>query len=276
MIPLAGRDPPVERGSKSASSTVRICTTAFLLSLAVACTRPSDPVVTVHYLGHAAFLIRFDSGLTVLTDYGESRAYGLDSPVFPLGAARLDVATRSHDHADHAGGELPEEVGSLLANGEGFEGRRLTITTIGTYERTLEVPDNTSYLFEYKGVRVLHLGDCQALMIGLDQLGVRRRVQELYPGPYDLVLVPIGFVSDILSAAADFVTLLDTRRLVPMHYWTPRDRDAFVALMDARSDSRGHPYRVWQQPGARLTLDEAVGELQAVEVIGLTAGPLPN
>ena len=76
-----------------------------------------------HYLGHAAFLLEFPTGLTVLTDYGESRAYGLDSPVFELGAVRPDLVTYSHDHADHAGGELPEGVGRVIRNGEGVEAR---------------------------------------------------------------------------------------------------------------------------------------------------------
>jgi L-ascorbate metabolism protein UlaG (beta-lactamase superfamily) len=64
----------------------------------------------VHYLGHAAFLLRLDNGVTVLTDHGESRAYGLDSPIYDIGALRPDVVTRSHDHADHAGRGLPEET----------------------------------------------------------------------------------------------------------------------------------------------------------------------
>jgi metal-dependent hydrolase (beta-lactamase superfamily II) len=84
----------------------------------------------------------------VLTDYGESRAYGLDSPVFAVDSTRLDVVTRSHDHPDHAGGELPQGIGHLVANRQAFQDRGLTITRIATFEQTQEAPDNTSYLFE--------------------------------------------------------------------------------------------------------------------------------
>jgi hypothetical protein len=47
--------------------------------LASACREAGEEgEVVVHYLGHASFLLAFPHGPTVLTDYGESNAYGLD------------------------------------------------------------------------------------------------------------------------------------------------------------------------------------------------------
>lgn len=147
---------------RHAIATVAVGT---LLLTTHACTpEPHPPSVHVHYVGHAAFLLTFDNGLTALTDFGESNAYGLDSPVHELGGVVPDVVTRSHDHADHAGGALPAGIGRLLTGGEGFAERGLTITPIGTYEGSLDASDNTSYLFEYGGLTILHLGDCQALI----------------------------------------------------------------------------------------------------------------
>jgi L-ascorbate metabolism protein UlaG (beta-lactamase superfamily) len=224
--------------------------------------------VSVHYLGHAAFLLTFEDTLTVLTDYGASRAWGLDSPVYDFGAIRPDIVTRSHEHLDHAGGELPEGMGPLLTGDEPFEAAALTITPIPTYERSLESPDNVSFVFDYRGLKVLHLGDCQGLMLGLDEPGMRDRVQQLYPDTYDLVLLPIGYVSDILAEAAQFVTLLDARRVVPMHYWSPADRDTFLGLLDGRADSRGRAYSTRIERSAGLTVS-ATETVEHVEVIGL-------
>ena len=234
-------------------------------------------MVRVHYLGHAAFLFTLDNGLTVLTDYGESMAYGLDSPVFELGDVRPDVVTLSHDHVDHAGGELPEGVAPPITAGAGYETRGLTIMPIPTFEQTLDAPDNTSYLFEYRGLKLLHLGDCQALITGIDRPGVRARVVALYPDTYDLVLLPIGFTRDILAEAAAFVKLLDTRYVTPMHYWSPQDRDTFLAMLDGATDSRARRYEVRSLLDAEFELREHEGgNREAVQVIGLSPAPGPR
>ncbi len=254
--------------------TPRFVAAVVLVLTVGACTHPPDPPsIAVHYLGHAAFLLTFDDSLTVLTDYGESRAWGLDSPVYDFGAVRPDVVTRSHDHLDHAGGELPEGIGRLLTGNERFDGEGLTITPIATFERSLETPDNMSYVFDYRGLKILHLGDCQGLMLGLDEPGIRDRVRQLHPDTYDLVLLPIGYVSDILAEAAEFMTLLDARRVVPMHYWSPADRDAFLELIDGRTDSRGRAYHTRAHPNAELTFGGPDGPAETVEVVGLSAGP---
>jgi L-ascorbate metabolism protein UlaG (beta-lactamase superfamily) len=246
-----------------------------LILLTAGCSQPPErSTVQLHYLGHAAFLVTFPNGLTVLTDYGESRAYGLDSPVFDLGEVRPDIVTLSHDHADHAGGELPAGVGRLVTDGRSYEARGLRATAIPTFERSLDAPDNSSYLFEYDGLKLLHLGDCQALMLSVSEPAVQARIRQLYPHSYDLVLLPIGFTRDILAEAAQFVKLLDARRVVPMHYWSPQDRDAFLAQLEGATDSRGSRYVVRSHPEAGLELywgDTA--DSGTVELMGLTPGP---
>jgi L-ascorbate metabolism protein UlaG (beta-lactamase superfamily) len=253
---------------------VHIMAACTLLATAACSDRVTAPRATIHYLGHSAFVFTFDNGLTVLTDYGKSRAYGLDSPIFGLGGLRPDVMTRSHDHPDHAGGSLPDGYGQLVTDGGRFEGNGLTITPIPTFEGTLDTADNTSYLFEYRGVKILHLGDCQALIVAIEDSVVQERVRTLYPDSYDLVLVPIGFVRDILDEAAQFVTLLDARRVIPMHYWNPADRDTFLELLENEGDARGRRYRVRAELGATLRLDRIAEADSVVEAIGLTPGPL--
>jgi L-ascorbate metabolism protein UlaG (beta-lactamase superfamily) len=246
--------------------------------------------ITVHYLGHASFLLTFGDGPRVLTDYGESHAYGLDSPVHSLGSVVPEMVTLSHQHADHAGGTLPEGVGRTLTGEEGpTSAGGLTITPIPTYEGSLEAPDNISFLFEFGGMRILHLGDCQGLMTSLAPEGsdgveaAEALIRSLYPHRYDLVFLPIGFVSDILEEAATFATLLNADRIVPMHYWSPGDRDRFLELMEERRDSRGRPYRIQPAGGPELAMTargESRGEgpptpadERPPRIIGLTPGP---
>jgi L-ascorbate metabolism protein UlaG (beta-lactamase superfamily) len=245
----------------------------FLVFASACAPAPAPPSVAVHYLGHASFLLTFDDSLTVLTDYGESNAYGLDSPVYDLGTVRPHLVTLSHEHADHAGGQLPDDIGPLITGGEGLQAGGLTATPIPGFERSLDEPDNTSYVFEFRGLRVLHLGDCQALMLGLDEPGIRHRIGELYPDTYDLVLLPIGFVSDILSEAAAFVTLLDARRVVPMHYWSPADRERFLDMMADRADAGGRPYRVQRTAAARLVFGPLQGPIDTIDIVGLDPAP---
>lgn len=253
------------------------------LLFAEGCGQP--PEVTIHYLGHSSFVLQFGGGTTVLTDYGESNAYGLDSPIYSIGDLVPDIVTVSHDHVDHIGGELPPGIRMTLAGGEIFRSGGLTITPIPTFERSLVSPDNFSFLFEYKGLKVLHLGDCQALMLGLSValMGEEGRrysreevadmIRELYPDSYDLVLLPIGFTQAIIPEAAEFAGYLDARTIVPTHFWTPEDRDAFLERMADRKDARDRPYksRLSADPGFRITL--AMDPVVEVEVLGLTPAP---
>jgi L-ascorbate metabolism protein UlaG (beta-lactamase superfamily) len=241
-----------------------------------------EPLVDLHYLGHASFLLTFGPGsrdaITVLTDFGESRAYGLDSPIHPIGDFTPDVVTVSHDHADPAGGELPPGSFTILRGDEAFERGDLTITPIPTYEGSLEAPDNVSFLFSYEGLKILHLGDCQGLMTGLagekpEKEETVRLMRTGYPDHYDLVFLPIGFFRSILEEAAEFMTYLDTRTVVPMHFWSTEDRDTFMALVQGATDKQGREYRV-QGPGAsNLDLFRKANPNSAVTVVGLTPAP---
>ncbi len=250
--------------------------TTLLLCLAACAEPPAGPAVNVHYLGHAAFLLEFPTGLTVLTDYGESHAYGLDSPVYDVGIVRPDVVTRSHEHADHAGGQLPDGVGTVLTGVESFEAKGVRITAIPTFEAAPDRSDNVSFLLEYGDLKILHLGDCQALILHAAEPAVRERIRQMYPDTYDLVLLPIGFISDILGEAAEFATLIDARHMVPMHYWSPADRDAFLDSVSGRSDARGRSYRVRVSPDALLGIGVEPGREREPAIIGLTPAPLPE
>lgn len=286
------------RGTPRGTTPCPICIALAGLLMVAGCgpRRTPVPSASLHYLGHASFVLTFEDTLTVLTDYGESNAYGLDSPVHSLATLVPDIITRSHEHSDHAGGTLPEGpirhmisgMESLSAasvdQGQRFQMGNLRISTIPTHEGPLKTPpDNTSFLFDFRGLKILHLGDCQGLMLalggGAEEEGTQVRdeavgaIRSLYPDHYDLVLLPIGFVHDILTEAAEFVTHLDTDAVVPMHFWSPGDRDRFLTLMEGRHDRRGRSYRSRNFPGAELALPTGPRPEDTVLVIGLSPGP---
>ncbi len=60
-----------------------------------------SPDIRLYYLGHSSFVLAFDNGVTILIDYGQSRAYGLDSPIYDVGYCRPTLVTYSHHHKDH-------------------------------------------------------------------------------------------------------------------------------------------------------------------------------
>jgi L-ascorbate metabolism protein UlaG (beta-lactamase superfamily) len=263
-------------GSPSATAGILLASVLFFFG---GCTSPAE--VTVHYLGHSSFVLQFGGGTTVLTDYGESNAYGLDSPILGLGGLVPDILTLSHDHPDHVGGAVPEGIETTLAGGSAFQAKGLTVTPIPTYENSLTRPDNFSFLFEYRGLKILHLGDCQSMILGFskgmlgpegshlssEELG--KLIRDTYPDSYDLVLMPIGFTQDILPAAAAFAGFLDARVIVPMHYWNTGERDAFLARMGDRRDEMDRPYRSRLSDGPKLLVTSSEGSTVEPEVVGL-------
>jgi len=231
-----------------------------------------EPPVRVHYLGHASFVLQFDNGISVLTDYGKSRAYDLDSPVYDLDLLP-DVVTYSHEHEDHAGGKIPGNDPHILKGMDALSLKGIDIEPIPTHERSLDQPDNTSYLFTYKGIRILHLGDCQALIEHCERSEVKEIIDDLYPDRYSLVLVPIGFVSDIVKQAASFIRLIDARAFVPMHYWSPSEKAAFLEQVRDERGKGGDPHRVVAVGGAKLDLHASEKDVNEIQIINLEPGP---
>lgn len=262
-------------------------------------TVPERPTLSIHYLGHSSFVLTFADTLTVLTDYGESEAYGLDSPIYSTGSLEPGLITYSHLHPDHAGGPLPTGAGYRRLSGEEILARGpfqadpsgqsefsprpgpplgtwpkdplvvlrtggLVVTALPGHEGGFPgPPDNVGFLFEYGGWKVLHLGDCQGLIDALAGEQKNRggptggeavisRIRTLYPGHYDVVLLPIGFTSDILEKAAEFAALLDADIIVPMHFWTPGDRDRFLSIMQGRLNRLGRIHEAHRGSGAKV------------------------
>ncbi len=190
-------------------------------------TSPSAPDIHIHYLGHASFILFFDDGLSLLTDYGESCAYGLDSPIYEFGTLQPDIVTYSHHHADHDRGST--FTGARVVDGADLKLKDITFTAIPVTEKS--EGDNFSYLITYKGLTIYHAGDSQGDIVQIQEADIRQRVKNQLPDKIDLLLIPVGWIRDITEQAVAYVDFLQPRRLIPMHYWSENEKHVFLTKL---------------------------------------------
>ena len=242
---------------------------AFIIALtALMAGCSTAPAAHIHYLGHASFLLQFDNGLTVLTDYGDSSAYGLNSPVYSYGGEEPDIVTYSHDHADHRR-EISWQQARVLTGTDSLDQDGLEILPIRTCEINPETPDNTSYLFTYKGLSILHLADAQSLIQAVAEEAIQEQVKALYPARYDVLLLTIEGVTQFIPQAEAFIDLLQPGRVIPMHYWSPEYKAEFLSYLEDQNRASGRQYRVERTGGPGYDLTGAEGDENEVRIISL-------
>ena len=195
--------------------------------------------IGVHHLGHAAFVLRFGKDLTVLTDYGAPNAWaewGWDSPIHGIGALVPDVITTSHGHhEDHYDAtRVPEGAEHRLTETDRLELRGVRIEPFRTCEQEPSVADNTSFLFSYRGARILHLGDAQATIAAHSAPAIQEQLGRWGWQDLDLLIMPIEGKIQFIDEAAAFLDLLRPRRMIPIHHWTESYRQAFLDALASR------------------------------------------
>jgi L-ascorbate metabolism protein UlaG (beta-lactamase superfamily) len=231
-------------------------------------TLPPQPIVRIHYLGHASFLLQFDNGVSVLTDYGQSSAYGLDSPIYDWVGLEPDLVTFSHAHPDHKRPDGQFGQARVLTDMDRLSLKGLEITPIRTSEASIEAADNSSYLFTYQGLKILHLADAQAYITAIEQAAVKQKVKALYPDTYDVLLMTIQGTSEFIPQAEEFIDWLQPVRVIPMHYWSPAYKADFLAQLNAQNQAAGKHYIVTETGGAEYAV-YAGDKAKPIQVISL-------
>lgn len=184
----------------------------------------------IWWYGHSCFRLKSREG-TVLTDPFSSKL-GLTPPrIAP------DVVTVSHDHANHSDLTGLKSAYTLISDPGEYEVSQIFITGIWSYhdeKRGAERGRNTVYVFEVDDLRACHLGD-------LGHVPSDEMVEEL--GGIDILLIPVGGRTTINAAqAAEVVSILEPRLVIPMHYALPGSRaeldpvDRFLKEMALRAD----------------------------------------
>jgi len=199
----------------------------------------------ITWLGHSCFRLRGREA-TVLTDpCDKSAGYNIGRPT-------ADIVTISHDHSGH--NRTAAVAGSpRIVQGPGeFEIAGVLITGILTYHdprKGTELGKNTAYVIEIDDLRICHLGD-------LGHVPTPEQAEEL--SGVDILLAPVGGGSTIdASAAAETVSLLEPKLVIPMHYRTPA----------AKADL---------QPVDRFLKEMAAGESERQPKLSVTRSTLPQ
>jgi len=162
----------------------------------------------ITWYGHACFRLR-DKGATVVTDpYDQSVGYALPR-------VRADIVTVSHNHADHNYASGIKGTPKVVDGPGEYEIKGVFITGIATFhdrKKGAQRGRNTVFLFEFDGLTICHLGD-------LGHVPTQAQVEAL--SDVDILLIPVGGVSTIAaSQAAEVVSLLEPKIVIPMHYKT--------------------------------------------------------
>jgi L-ascorbate metabolism protein UlaG (beta-lactamase superfamily) len=174
------------------------------------------------WYGLSCFRLSERGYASIVTDpYGS----GLGLPALKL---RADVVTISHDAKGHHNAKAVSGRRHTL-NGPGeYEIGGVFVTGIATaYEAV--TTENVLFMFDYDGLTVAHLGDMakvptQTQIEALEQVSV--------------LLVPVGGGKSLNAAqAAELVSMLEPRIVIPMHYQIPKlnvdlkDVDRFLKEM---------------------------------------------
>lgn len=243
----------------------------FIVILGVACinilpVKAAEPAIRLHYLGHSSFLIRFDNGVSILTDYGFSRSFGLPSPIYDLGGFQPTIVTYSHNHQDHDRGEVFDTPYELRGKGLCYRGIEIKpILTSEGYKNS-----NVSYLIIYKGFTVLHLGDAQGDIVNIDKEEERQLLKGMFPERIDLLLIPIGWTKDILKESEAAVEFFHPKRVVPMHYWYKETKQKFLDDLRSKNSSDGLKYDLHLADGPEYDVSIAdSGPEDTIQVISL-------
>lgn len=160
------------------------------------------------WLGHSCFRIRGREATVVTDPCPPSSGYAIGKPT-------ADIVTLSHRHDDHA--YMKAVAGHpVVLDGPGeYEIHGAFITGIGTYhdsERGAERGESIVFIIEMEDIRVCHLGD-------LGHAPTAEQAEEITGA--DVLFVPVGGNSTIDGAkAAEIVSLLEARLVIPMHYKT--------------------------------------------------------
>lgn len=160
------------------------------------------------WLGHSCFRIRGREATVVTDPCPPASGYNIGKP-------SADIVTISHPHDNHS--YLKAVAGSpRVIQGPGeYEVHGAFITGVATYhdaQKGAVRGANTAYVIEMEDIKVGHLGD-------LGHTPSAEQAEELTG--VDILLIPVGGETTIDGAkAAEIVSLLEARIVIPMHYAT--------------------------------------------------------
>lgn len=180
--------------------------------------------VRIHYIAHAAFLIRTPGGLNAVTDYA---GFLGETDLVP------DVVTMNHAHSTHWTATPDARIPHVLqgwgeTHGAGIEHHldlgEMLVRNVSTDIRSAfggrEDAGNSIFVFEVEGLCIGHLGHLHHEPTASQYAAL---------GRLDVVMVPVdGGYTLPLSTVIDVVTRLRSSVVIPMHWFSYNALDRFI------------------------------------------------
>ena len=160
------------------------------------------------WLGHSCFRLRAREAAIVTDPCPKSIGYSIGRPT-------ADIVTVSHEHTGHNAVEAVAGSPRVVRGPGEYEIAGVLLTGIRTYhdnQKGAELGANTAFIVDAENLRLCHLGD-------LGHQPTPEQVEII--GAVDVLLVPVGGGNTLgAAAAAETVSLLEPKLVIPMHYAT--------------------------------------------------------
>lgn len=217
------------------------------------------PAIIIHYLEHSSFLFIFDTGNSILTDYGASNSYGLISPDYEIDHFNPKIALFSHHDRDHD--RIAGFSEAVISDGNDYSSSGVEIKAFPVTER--KAKGTHAYFIIYKGISILFMGDCQGFY---EKVSKPEHLQEILPGlkkTPDILMIPVGWTKDISKEAAQFAEVIDLGIVIPMHFWSGEEKEKYIV------QSAGREIIAAGKPGYNIF---SGGSVSKKKVVVLTPG----
>ena len=174
----------------------------------------------IRWYGQSAFLLEGDEHTVAIDPFGDLGGTWPGMLRFaypPIEGVEADLLLITHEHIDHNNAAAIEGTPALVRSTAGtFQTPVGDVRAIASEHDPVagtERGRNTIFVFELDGLRVCHMGDFGQSSLRPEQIAAI--------GSPDLLFVPVGGGATIDGkAAAEVVSLLDPRWVIPMHYRT--------------------------------------------------------
>ena len=170
----------------------------------------------IQWLGHSCFRLRGKDAAIVIDPFGKDLGYAMGRP-------SAEILLVSHYHPNHSQVSVVSGDPFLIDGPGEYEGKRVSVTGVSTFhdsDNGRRRGKNTVYLIEADDLILCHLGD-------LGHVPTAAQVEQM--SDVDILFVPVGGRTTINAAqAAEVVSLLEPRVVIPMHFRTeaaPLDLD---------------------------------------------------
>lgn len=165
-------------------------------------------MITLTYLGHSAFLIKYNNVSFVIDPYQDNSVPGMRFP-----RVQANYAFASHEHHDHNALHLVK----LMPTNESLDYDVVVVPH--DHHNGIKRGLNKMYLFKLGNFRILHTGDLGCI----PNETVLKQIQGV-----DVILAPInGFYTISAKELHEIMELINPKVTIPLHYYRKEDNSGY-------------------------------------------------